>query len=243
MVTLTNKNVTWEKGINGIALSTEINLMIRTFQNIKNNIRKSKIYSHLEMSGFRTVECTVSRKKGFNPHLHLIVTSKETAMEIVRLWLDAFPMADRKGQKIEKSYGGEKGLLELFKYIAKPIASGFYSAKAYDSIYTSFKGVRSIQSFGTVKKHKSEDIDEMEIERLQSQNIDFQKPMIQVWKWQIDNWYSPDNEPFVPTKGLDRKTKSIIRLFDNCKEYEIELPVSSIFKRARDRIRNGFIEI
>lgn len=233
MVSLTNKNVPIDQ------LENEVNYQVHAFTKIKNNLRKSKAYKHLNMSGFRSMECTYNHKsKEFNPHIHLVVSGKDTANEIVRQWLVLNPKADIKGQEATEMYGGESGLRELFKYIAKPITNGYYSTHAYDAIMNAYKGVRVYQSFGTIRKNPLKENDgDIDETKLKASVISWKGERIEVWKWidEVYDWVAPDGELFMSKNITDkqRNTLNVIERTETITDEKID--TLELFKQARPR--------
>jgi len=229
-VTLTNVNVTSE------FLADELRLMVDVFQKIKNNIRKK--YKQHSCNGFRSMECTYSLHKHFNPHIHAVFDSEGAALESVRQWLVHFPKASLEGQHVVKMYDGRKGLIELFKYVAKPITSGYYSPKKYDDIITAFKNLRAYQPFGNVKKNVlKEEVDDIDETKLKSQFITWKGERIEVWKWlnESDDWVAPDGELFLDEKR-SRKLDNTLKIINKAKvEVDEKIDTIAVFEAARPR--------
>ena len=237
LVTLTDKNVFKGK------LQNNVREMFNALTKIKQNMRKT--YSK-SINGYRTFECTYSFKNGFNPHFHFIVEGEDVANLLVELWLKQFPTADIGGQDIRKVDKSKKSLLEVFKYIAKPVTKGYYNAKAYDEIMRTAKKHRVTDALGSIRGlgDIDEKVDGLDIEGIQSQTITFKEEQIQVWKYVEDlyDYVAPDGELFLGTK-MERKTSNAIKIINESKSYnkenEIkERPQDDIFKRHREASRD-----
>ena len=111
-VTLTTPNVT------GSNLKKEIQKMIKAFQLIKNNIRKTY---KIKLNGMRKIEITYNQDSNtYHPHLHLIQDNLEASNLIQALWLKQFKKASIKGQDIRSiDTSNENAFIELFKYATK----------------------------------------------------------------------------------------------------------------------------
>lgn len=206
LVTLTNKNV-YKDG-----LCDEVDGMYAALKRIR--INTSKNYSSLKINGYRTFECTYSWKSGFNPHFHFIVQGKEQSELLVKLWLNQFPKADREAQDIKVVTKTRKSLLEVFKYIAKPITKGYYSASAYDEIMRASKTHRVNEALGCVRgKIKGIDDSTLELDELAPQEITFKGNTVEVWKYvnEMYDYVDPNGELLLGTK-LDRKTLNAINV-------------------------------
>ena len=230
-VTLTNVNVNREE------LSNEVLFMKDAFTKIKNNIRKN--YKEHSCNGFRSMECTYSLTKAFNPHIHLVVDSYGAAKEFVRQWLNHFKDASKDGQNITKMYNDHKGLVELFKYVAKPITNGYYNPKSYDAIISAFKGVRAYQSFGSkVKKNPIKDAaDDIDDTKIKAQHVKWKGERIEVWKWldEVYDWIAPDGELFLDEKR-SRKLNNTLNVINKSKVIKDErIDTHAMFQRVRPR--------
>ena len=135
LVTLTNKNV-WRN-----QLINEVDRMYLALKRIKKNMPQT--YGR-KINGYRTFECTYSLRTGFNPHFHFIVSGISTAKFLVKLWTEQFKdTADIKAQNIKEVTPTKKSLLEVFKYVAKPVTRGYYSCTAFDEITVSYTHLRA----------------------------------------------------------------------------------------------------
>jgi plasmid rolling circle replication initiator protein Rep len=144
MVTLTRPNV------KGRELSNEIKKMIKTFQKIKDSLRKAKT----PLNGFRKLECTYNQKETtYNPHFHILVQGQTTAESLLSSWLKQNPRATMKAQKISL-IDSDDYMREIAKYAAKDPVSNEATAEAALVMYKSMQGKRIYQPFGTIRKVK-----------------------------------------------------------------------------------------
>lgn len=230
LVTLTNKNVF--KG----QLIEEVDRMYLALKRIKKNM--SKTYG-MKINGYRTFECTYSQKKGFNPHFHFIVSGKAKSEKLRDLWLEQFSeTAKLDGQDVKKATKTRKSLLEVFKYIVKPVTKGFYNCVAFDEVMRSAKGHRSTDPLGSIRGRTKDD-DKINMEDLKSQTIDFKGHRIEVWKYveRLYDYVAPDGELLIGIP-LDRKTMNAINVISNSKiedETIIKPPDQQLFYKHRSR--------
>jgi hypothetical protein len=172
-----------------------IRLMLRNFRMIKKQLLKRGI----KLKGVRKLEITYDIQTGmYHPHFHLMIENRLDADYLVLYWSLAFPTSTlRKAQDIRPFTGGERGLIELFKYSTKMIASSkrkeIYQGRkstvtsiqkvpafALDRIFRALYCLRTFQAMGIPRV--SEDIEE-----LQSQvydELDWENKKI--WKWGRD---------------------------------------------------------
>jgi len=199
-------------------LKTEVDKFFSTWRRIYKNIKTR--YKHIQLKGMRKFEITFNPHTGFNPHFHFIVSGSAPAKLLVDLWLKQFPNANRRGQDIRKVRHDKKSLLEVFKYISKPITKGYYSAKAYDEIMIAAKRHRVTDPLGCIRGRK-EHKDELSLEELQSQTIEFKGHRVEVWKYvhELYDYLSPEGELLLGTK-LDRKTLNAIKVIEQSKNYD-----------------------
>lgn len=209
LVSLTNVNV--QRG----ELIDEVDRMFLALRRIKVNMRNTY---KTKIDGFRSMECTYNWKTGFNPHFHFIVKGYENAVLLRRLWLKQFKNANASGQDIRKVGNTKKDVLEVFKYIAKPVTKGYYSAAAYDEIMRSIKNHRATESLGCIRGKLSEDVGNLDIEDLQSQTITFKESKIEVWRYVHDlyDYVAPTGELLLGTP-IDAKTTNSIDAIDRSK--------------------------
>lgn len=134
-------------------LKKTIQDMTKTFQRIKDNLRKN--YGH-RITGIRKIEVTYNdQRKDYHPHFHLILSGQEAAETLLELWLNHYKNANRRGQDIKKA--DQNAVKELFKYFTKITTNNKTSRKlninALNTIFNSIQGIRIFQPFG-IKKVK-----------------------------------------------------------------------------------------
>lgn len=130
------------------------------------NIRRKIQREHGVIDGFTKIECTYnSEKKWYHPHLHIVLSNSNwgIAHKIRNEWFRRNE-CNIGAQKIKKIKEGT--LLELFKYSVKDISKTDKDAynippKIFDNIMIAFKGVRTFQPFGKIRRIQ-EDLEELE---------------------------------------------------------------------------------
>ena len=167
-VTLTAPTVSERK------LRSEITKRYKAFTRVKDNLRKN--YG-IKLNGIRSTEVTFTAEEKFHPHFHMIVQGYKHAHALQSLWLDQPLNAGIKGQHIRQiNPEEERNLLEVFKYAVKGEAKNETEAKAYDHIYKCLEGIRTIQTFGTIRKVKPP-----KKETTERINCDWIEPQFEVW--------------------------------------------------------------
>lgn len=204
LVSLTNLNV--PKG----ELNDEVTRMIRVISKIRVNMR----VQGYKLNGYKTFEVTFSHKTGFNPHFHFVIQGKETAEMLHRLWLKHNPNAKKSGQDISKVGGTYKDLLEVFKYVAKPVTKGYYNPIAYDEIMCSLINRRTTEPLGEIRGAnplKQECTTDIGLEDLESQNINWNGYQFNVWNYvdELHDWVSDEGECLID-EPLDKETKEAL---------------------------------
>ncbi len=137
--------------------------IVQGFQRIKDKYRKRNLRGKgIKLIGIKSLECNFNSKaKTYNPHIHLIVASKEIAEVLKREWLQLWKDWTYHGaQKIRKVENTERDLIEIIKYGTKIFTepdvynkmktkgeSKIYVA-AMDNIFTAMKGLRIFERFG-----------------------------------------------------------------------------------------------
>ena len=146
-VTLTVRNCI------GLDLENTLGGMAATIRQIKDTFRKRHQRGKGEkFVGLRKLECTYNpRRNDYHPHYHLIVRGKDTAKEIVDLWLEKMGGTKRKCQDFKPA--DDNSCMELFKYFTKVISKTRKGnreiyADAMDVIFNAIKGKRTFQTFG-----------------------------------------------------------------------------------------------
>jgi hypothetical protein len=132
-------------------LKAEIHKRIKVFTQCKNNLRKNH---NMKINGLRKLEVTATKGK-FHPHFHIILSGKNESEALVKEWLKRFPKASGKAQNIKNVTANENSFIELFKYATKDITTDKATAYQEHTIYEAMFGVRSIQTFGTIRKLKA----------------------------------------------------------------------------------------
>jgi hypothetical protein len=152
------------KAVPAYQLPATIKEMNRVFRLIKaKHYKRSQRGTGKELIGLKTLECNFSAKnKTYNPHLHLLVSSKATAVLLIKEWLAMWgsKFTHRDAQHYRKVGDREKDLIEVIKYEAKIFTepdgkrsrgkngSAKIYARALDNIYTAMKGLRIVDRFG-----------------------------------------------------------------------------------------------
>ncbi|HVG40988.1 MAG TPA: hypothetical protein VM888_05195, partial [Chitinophagaceae bacterium] len=116
-VTLTARSVPLK------SLAKRMKSMINGFKIISRKYRKrAQRNKGIKLIGIKSLECNYNPTlKKYNPHLHLIVASKQMADILKKEWLAICPeyLANPKGQKIQRVWNNEKALIEIVKYGSK----------------------------------------------------------------------------------------------------------------------------
>lgn len=117
----------------------------------------------IKLQGIRSLECNFNpMRRTYNPHLHLIVDTKEGAELIVREWLEQCTSshASAAAQFIRRVEDAERDLIEVIKYgskvftdptmkkRAKRKVSPYIYISAFDNIITAMQGLRIFERFG-----------------------------------------------------------------------------------------------
>lgn len=209
-VTLTIPNVPAKE------LKTALESMVKSFTKIRKNIAKT--YG-TKIIGIRKTECTYNPKRNdYHPHYHLIIEGKETAHNLVSLWLKQYPKADIKGQDIRPA--DKNSMLELAKYFTKVVNKDKFYPKQMDIVFRAMKGKRTFQPLG-IKKDVSEDIDE-----IQSQEIDFKPNVVsEIWGYEkeVYDWVSASGETLTDYNPTEKDLEYFDKI-NNCKEQRYEQP-------------------
>lgn len=204
MVTLTAPTVKSE------VLKQTIKDRYIAFTKIKDNLRKTH---NIKIKGFRKTEITFNKKRNeYHAHFHIIVQGKNESELLLSSWLNQFKDANIKAQNITL-IKDENALLELFKYVTKPITKDHFNAVATDIIFQSIKGIRCFQSFG-IKKESETKINDYE-----SLIIEHKSERLDVWKWSKgqNDWYTCEGEPLLDTK-VTKKTSKLINIISQTNE-------------------------
>ena len=132
-------------------LRSVIKKRIKAFQRIKDNMRKN--YG-MKINGMRKIEVTHTKEK-YHPHFHLIMEGKDEAELLLKLWLAQFPSANKHAQNITAiNTVNEKSFIELFKYASKDAVKDKTSAHASHIINMALYSMRTLQSFGKLRRIK-----------------------------------------------------------------------------------------
>ena len=205
-VTLTTPNVT------GSNLKKEIQKMIKAFQLIKNNIRKTY---KIKLNGMRKIEITYNQDSNtYHPHLHLIQDNLEASNLIQALWLKQFKKASIKGQDIRSiDTSNENAFIELFKYATKETTKDGkqYNGEVLHTIYSSIQGQRIYQTYGLIKKEAQPiEAKQNEIELF----ITPEKKDIWIYEHDQKDWINAEWNALVNTLEIERQktTQKLISL-------------------------------
>lgn len=142
--------------------------ILRAFELIHAKYRKrNQRGKGIKLVGIKSLECNYNPKhKTYNPHLHLILATKEMADILIDEWLALWGQAkkytyvNRKGQNAVPIYNNETALIEIVKYGSKiftePDVNNKQSgntnntlyAAALANIFNAMQGLRIFERFG-----------------------------------------------------------------------------------------------
>lgn len=150
--------------------------MVTNLKRATRNIRKTH---GINPKGIRTWECTYNSKEDtYHPHWNVICNSWEEAELIRSYWMNSWgDKTDIKAQSIQ-TIEGERGLLEVFKYVTKLSVKETEETIAQDWIFQCTKGKRIVQAFGGLKKEKEVREPQEDIERVEGEEN------IEIWKFE-----------------------------------------------------------
>lgn len=117
-----------------------------------------KLWS-LIAGGVWTFEITYSKKKGYHPHIHMVVLSRVpfiARQAVLRMWERYIPGVTQAD--VRKRDRGE-ALKDLLKYIAKPIKD-LQDQEGYREIALATRGRRMINTFGALRNLKAAHLEE-----------------------------------------------------------------------------------
>lgn len=179
----------------------------------------------IKLIGVKSLECNFNPKtQTYNPHLHLIVASKEIAELLIKEWLIIWNQkglfyASRKAQDMRKIYNAEVALIEIIKYGTKIFTepdmnkrgnqNGNYQiyVSALDNILTAMKGKRIFERFGFNAKKQETSTNEPKV------ITDFEE-----WEFnpQICDWENIETEKrlsgYVPNSQLTSILETCINI-------------------------------
>lgn len=191
-ITLTVPNVS------DVKLRSTIKGMIETTNKINNLFRHKRDF---RLKGIRKVECTFNQDTDeFHPHLHFIENTEKAGQELINAWLDHYPTADLAAQNLKPA--DQNSLIEIFKYTTK-----FWTKKevtrsenttnfkinpyALDVIFKAMYRIRALQSIGIKKLVLSEDIDEIQVQKIEGLKKDIDA---WVWEHELSDWVNSSGE-------------------------------------------------
>lgn len=192
--------------VNEDELKAEIGKRYKCIVSITKQLQMRK--NSIKLRGIRKLEVTYNFRTGrYHPHYHILISGKEAAEEVKKLWLKKIPEADAKAQDVRPIYS-EGALMEVFKYVTKQVVKNSYNSRVLDGMYCAIKGVRVIQPFGIKKVPVSKKAEDVVVHH-KGERID-------VWKWCNDrhDWYTQEGEQLNEGE-LKPKTKKALKLIQN----------------------------
>jgi len=201
-ITLTRPNVSSRQ------LKSEVKKLIKTFQKIKDNLRKN--YG-IKLNGMRKIEITYNKVSNtYHPHFHFIQQGYKEAQLLQSLWLKQFPTASNKAQNIKHVHSGnDSALIELFKYATKQITKDSTDAHAEDTIYRALDGVRIYQTYGKLKKVPTPTEKPNELI-----NADFLPPQNEIWVYEdsVKDYVNGTNQVLIDTILIEQRIKTALSI-------------------------------
>jgi hypothetical protein len=198
-VTLTRPNV------KGRELKSEIKKLIKGFQAIKDNMRKT--YG-MKLEGMRKIEVTYNENTNtYHPHFHLIQSNLIHAEKLTELWLNYFGNSKSIAQNITAiDTRNENSFIELFKYATKETTKDGkqYSGIVLDTIYSSLEGIRIYQTYGSIKKQK-QPIEE----KIEKAEFSWLNPKQEIWVFEqrLKTWTNAYHHQLVNTLEYEYNRK------------------------------------
>lgn len=217
-VTLTRPNV------KGRELKSEIKKLIKGFQTIKDNMRKT--YG-MKLQGMRKLEVTYNEvTDSYHPHFHLIQNDLIHAEKLVELWLNYFDNSKAIAQDIRPiDTKNENSFIELFKYATKETTKNGkqYTGAVLDTIYSSLEGLRIYQTYGSIKKQK-----EPAEATTESVKFHWLQPRLEIWTFEneIKTWINAYGEQIVNTLEYENGRKKESRKKENRRSGDISRNVT-----------------
>ena len=149
------------KAIKSKNLKRRMKDLNRGFRKINARYRKRALRGKgPKLIGIKSLECNFNPiKLTYNPHMHVIVASKEMAEIIIKEWLEICTpkFAIRKAQHLAKISDKQRALVEVVKYGSKIFTEpgtkengidGSIFTAALDNIFVAMKGCRIFERFG-----------------------------------------------------------------------------------------------
>jgi len=204
-VTLTIRNVKKE------ALKQTIEGMQHNFSDIIKTLnRKQQRLNNVKrtLKGLRKVEVTFNAiRNDYHPHLHVLISGLDNAIDIVTAWLKHYPTAEPYCQKIQKA--DDKTFMELFKYYTKITTNKITYITALDTIFQAMRNKRVYQPFG-ILKNVTEDI-----ETLQAQITDLEAAE-KIWMWESCDWIDHETGECLTDYEPSENVKQLINNIKHC---------------------------
>ena len=204
-VTLTIRNVKKEMlRITIEDMQRNFSTMLKTLnrkQQRVNNVKKT-------LKGLRKIEVTFNAiRNDYHPHLHVLISGLDNAIDVVAQWLKHYPSAEPFCQKIQKA--DNNTFMELFKYYTKITTNKITYITVLDTIFQVMRNKRVYQPFG-IKKDVTEDI-----ETLQAQITDLEAAE-KIWMWEDSDWVDHQTAECLTGYSPDESVKKLIGNIKNC---------------------------
>jgi hypothetical protein len=176
-VTLTAPNVKAE------SLGAEIDRILKVCRLVNDTLRKKKVLT----VGIRKLEVTYNVKEDtYHPHLHFLISGKDSAQALLNEWLKRNPSSNRGAQSIVPA--DKKTVHELFKYFTKLTAdSGKIKPHSLDVIFSAMAGKRVFQPVGNLHKVEvSEELEALDSKRY----LELSNNESGYYEWSGEDWYN-----------------------------------------------------
>lgn len=182
-VTLTKRSVDIEN------LKSTLTHMNDSWRRIRKNFSKRKIKS----SGIRTLEFNYNIKTHkYNPHFHIIIDTKENADLLKSLWLKQDSSLSKYANDIRVIKNPDKNiLLEVFAYTTKSIIKNKVYPKVLADSITALMDIRTIQTFGNIRKMKTENLEDLVSSKLDFKPITYSN-VEWIWDNEFKDWRYED---------------------------------------------------
>ncbi len=187
--------------------------VIKEMKRVSNSIRETLKTQHRRkqratpLVAIRKLEVTFNtNRKDYHPHFHFIVSNRQTADDLRKMWLTHFQEAQWKCQNVKKADNGS--VMELFKYFTKLVSSQsnerLILVDPLDAIFQAIVGERTFQAFNVkVTKETTDEEAEVLADAMTTEAV-------YLWEQSVTDWVNTETGELLTGYQPDEQFRELV---------------------------------
>jgi len=191
----------------------DLQATIKEMKRVCNSIRETMKTQHRRkqratpLVAIRKLEVTFNpTRQDYHPHFHFVVSNRQTADDLRKMWLTHFQEARWQGQDVRQA--DDRSTLELFKYFTKLISSHskdrLILVDPLDVIFQAVAGERTFQAFNVKVTKETSDEDAEALADAMTTDAVYQ------WEQSVTDWVDIDTGELLTGYQPDEQFRELV---------------------------------